>query len=208
MSQPRNLHCNLQQPGTVDQELGEFWEGDPFKIFEKHNLSAFERNRMYLNVGGRNFVDISFVSGADNDGDGRGSFAADFNQDGLLDLAVRQVGGGPLLIYENQGVPQHYLKVTLRGTRSNRLGIGARLVAKTSRQQIVRERFPVNSYLSQAPLVVHFGLGDQEQVDQLVVKWPSGAEQTFDNLAANRHVVITEDSDEIEFAEAGKLCPP
>lgn len=208
MSQPCNLHCNLEQPGAVDADLGEFWEGDPFKIFEKHNLSAFERNRMYLNVGDRNFVDVSFVSGADSDGDGRGSFAADFNQDGQLDLAVRQVGGGPLLIYENQSVPQHYLKVTLRGSPSNRLGIGARLVAQVGQQQIVRERYPVNSYLSQSPLVVHFGLGPAQAVDQLVVKWPSGTEQTLRALPADRHVVITEGNDQVEFAEPGKVCPP
>ena len=100
----------MPQPGQTDRELGEFWVGSPFEIFRNHNLSAFERNRMFMNTGNRNFVDVSFVSGTDNDGDGRSSLAADFNNDGQLDLAVRQSGGPPLLIYENRLSKQNYLK--------------------------------------------------------------------------------------------------
>ena len=61
----------------------------------------------------------------DSDGDGRCVVGADFRNNGRLDVVLRQVGGGPLIIYENNFPQRHYLKVSLRGARSNKLGIGA-----------------------------------------------------------------------------------
>src|SRR5262245_56688281 len=102
---------------------------------------------MYLNVGGREFLEVSHLSGADNDGDGRGVVAADFRNTGMPDLIVRQVGGGPLLLYENRWPQAHYLTVSLLGDKSNRRGIGARLTAEVNGRKIVRELFPANGYL-------------------------------------------------------------
>jgi len=130
VSQPNDRDGKVGAPGKLDASLGEFWVERPWEIFKKgHNLSSYERKRFFLNVPGsirgRDFLDLSFLSGADNDGDGRSVVAADFRNTGQLDLVVRQAGGGPIILYENQFPPRHYLKVSLRGTKSNRLGIGA-----------------------------------------------------------------------------------
>jgi hypothetical protein len=82
--------------------------------------------------------------------------------------------------------------VSLRGTASNRLGIGARLTATVAGRDLTRELYPHNSFRSQMPSRVHFGLGDATKIDELTVRWPSGAVQTLHDLAADRHVVITE----------------
>ncbi len=150
-----------------------------------------------MNQGGKAFFDLSFLSGADSDGDGRCVVAADFRNNGQLDLVVRKSGGGPIAIYENQfqdpkGPKRHYLEVSLRGTKSNRLGIGSRLVAVVKGRQIVRELFPVNSFRSQMPNVVHFGLGDATTVDRLTITWPSGQVQELTGMAADRHIVVEE----------------
>ena len=196
MSQPCDRNCKVEQPGSLDAKLGEFWVGNPWEIVAQgHNLSAFERNRVYLNVGGRDFVDVSHLSGADNDGDGRGVVAADFRNTGMPDLIVRQVGGGPLLLYENRLPQAHYLTVTLRGDKSNRRGIGARLTAEVSGRKIVRELFPANGYLSQGPSQVHFGLAADTKIDKLTIRWPSGRVQVLTGVAADRHVVIDEAKD-------------
>jgi len=192
----------------VDAELNEFWEGDPWAIFDKHNLSCFERNRMYLNSAGQGFLDVSFVSGADNDGDSRSAIAADLNGDGMLDLVVRQAGGGPLLIYENQLPPRHYLTVSLRGTKSNRLGVGARLTAFVGDRQIVRENYPANTYRSQSPSLVSFGLGDHARVDRLEITWPSGLKQELRDLPADSHIVVTEGQDHFQVAKGGVVSEP
>jgi enediyne biosynthesis protein E4 len=197
VSQPSDRGCKVCAPGAVDKSLGEFWVENPWDIIQKgHNLSCYERKRVFLNVPGdirgRDFLDISFLTGADNDGDGRSVVAGDFRNNGQLDLVVRQVGGGPVLLYENHFPQRHYLKVSLRGTKSNRLGIGARLMAEVNGRQLVREQYPLNSYRSQMPNIVHLGLGDATKVDRLIICWPSGGRQELTDLAADRHIIVEE----------------
>jgi enediyne biosynthesis protein E4 len=204
VSQPCNRNCSIDQPGELDAKLNEFWVGNPWEIVTQgHNLSAFERNRVYLNSGGRDFLDVSHLSGADSDGDGRGVVAADFRNTGMLDLVVRQVGGGPLLYYENRMPPAHHLSVTLRGdgNKSNRRGIGARLTAEVQGRKIVRELYPSNGYLAQSPAQVHFGLAKDTTIDKLTIRWPSGRVQELTNVKADRHVVIDESKDGAEALE-------
>jgi enediyne biosynthesis protein E4 len=193
VSQPCDRHCKLAAPGRIDRELKEFWVESPWEIIARgHNLSAYERKRAYLNVGGQTFLEISHLTGADNDGDGRSVVAADFGNTGRLDLIVRQVSGGPLLLYENRFPQRHYLKVSLRGRPSNRSGVGARLTAVVRGRRLVREMYPSNTYRSQAPNLVHFGLGDAEVVERLVIRWPSGRVQELRGLKADRHIVVDE----------------
>lgn len=208
MSQPQVGYGSVSPPGEIDEELGEFWVGNPWSIFTQHNLSAFERNRFFLNAGGGRFVDASHVSAADHDGDGRSAIPFDLDQDGRLDLIVRQVGGAPLLVYENQMESGGYLAVTLRGTESNRLGVGARLTAHVGEQRLIREHFPSNTFRAQKPLVSHFGIGAAQAVERLVIRWPSGAEQVLTNVAANRHIIVTEGDDEPLVAVPGNVVPP
>lgn len=202
VSQPSNRTANVKQPGKLDSKLGEFWVGNPWAIVRKeHNLSSFERNRMYLNVGGTEFAEVSGISGTDSDGDGRSAVAADFRNTGMPDLLVRQVGGGPLLLFENRFPRKHYLTVSLRGTASNRRGIGARLTAEVGGRKVVRELYPANTYHSQAPAQVLFGLADDAKVDRLTIRWPSGKVQVLTDLTADRHVVIEEGKDGADAVE-------
>lgn len=189
--------------------LGEWWVENPWEITAKgHNLSCYERNRAYLNLRGAGFVEISHLTGADTDGDSRCAVAADFRNNGRLDLFVRQIGGGAVQLYENRFPQKHYLKVSLHGTKSNKLGIGARLIATVSGRQIVREMYPVNSYRSQAPNIVHFGLGDDTKVKKLLIRWPSRTEQVLTDLAADRHVVIVEGKDDAKTVVPGNRIAP
>ena len=196
----------------MDDSLKEFWVSNPWQIVANgHNLSAFERQRAFLNVKGKEFLDISHLSGADNDGDGRAVVAADFRNVGQMDLIVRQAGGWPLLLYENRLPPRHYLKVSLRGTKSNRLGIGARLTAVVNGQPLVRELFPANTFMSQAPSVVHFGLADSESVESLTIRWPSGKVQVLKDVKGDRHIVVDEGKEPesaVETVIPGKTIAP
>jgi hypothetical protein len=220
----------------VDKNLEEFWVSNPWDIVSQgHNLSAFERSRCFLNVRGQDFLDISYLSGADNDGDGRSVAAGDFRNNGRIDVVVRKIGGGrvdradgwleagTLQLYENNFPQRHYLEVTLRGaptrsasegtqTRSNRQGIGARLIAVVhGRQQVVRDMYPSNSFQSQMPNIVHLGLGDHDKVERLIIRWPSGTEQVLTDVAGDRHIVVEEGkqgADAIETVEPGRTIRP
>jgi hypothetical protein len=193
VSQPCNRGAAIETPGKLDPSLKEFWVRNPWQIIAHgHNLSCFERNRAYLNVKGEAFLDISHLTGADSDGDGRAVVAADFRNIGMMDLIVRQAGGGSLLLFENRLPRKHYLKVSLRGSKSNRQGIGARVTAVVKGQQIVREMYPANGFRSQSPNVVHLGLGDEQVVDRLTIRWPSGKVQVLQGVKGDRHIIVDE----------------
>jgi hypothetical protein len=180
-------------PPAGDLEPGQFWVGNPWAIVaDQKNLSAYERNRTFFNLGSGKFVDVSYLSGADSDGDGRAVVAADLNGDGMQDLVVRQAGGGPLLLFQNRFTPKHFLRVSLRGVQSNSQGIGARLTAHVGDRRIVRELYPADGYVSRQPCEVYFGLGDATQIDRLTIRWPAGETQELTSLAADRHIRITE----------------
>ena len=212
MSQPSKRGAKIPAPGQLDSSLNEFWVSNPWDIpKDGHNLSAFERSRTFLNLRGQGFMDVSALSGADDDGDGRCVVAGDFRNVGRLDVVVRKVGGRPLQLYENNFPQKHYLKVTLRGTRGNRQGIGARLVAVVKSQLLVREMYPLNSAHSQMPNIVHFGLGEQERVERLTIRWPSGEEQVLRDLAGDRHIVVEEGkegADAVETVKPGETIRP
>ena len=212
VSQPCDRCSSVPQPGPLDHTLGEFWITDGWHLGAfKNNLSAYERKRAFWNVKGQDFLDISYLTGADNDGDGRAVVAADFRNVGMLDLIVRQAGGGPLLLYENHMPRKHYLMVSLRGHASNRQGVGARLTAVVRGQPLVRELYPADSFHSQAPNWVHFGLGDAAEVESLTVRWPSGKVQTLTGLQGDRHIVIDEGrdgADAVETVAPGQTIAP
>ncbi len=216
VSQPYDRGAKVAAPGDVDASLKEWWVENPWDIVSQgHNLSSYERKRVFLNVrdprGGRNFLEISTLTGADNDGDGRSVVGADFRKNGQQDLIVRQISGGSVHLYENHFPRRHYLEVTLRGVqkdfgyghKSTPQALGARLIARVRGQQLVRELYPVNSYMSQAPTVVHFGLGDADRVEELTVRWPSGLEQKLTDLRGDRHILIEEGNNVVETVRPG-----
>lgn len=194
MSQPLDRTCEHPQLGELDRAGGEFWIGNPFMIpASGENLSAFEPNRMYLNLGGTEFMDASFASGADIDADSRSVAVADFDRDGLPDLLVASVGGGPLRLFLNRMPQGNRLHIQLQGRQSNRAGIGSRLVAHCGSRQIVRDVFPANGFMGTGPVWISMGVGDATAIDRLVVRWPSGIEQELTDVPVHQDtLVITE----------------
>ena len=115
----------------------------------------------------------------------------------MPELFIRQAGGGALVIYHNRFPRAHYLQLSLRGTRSNSLGVGARVECQVGDTVIRRSLYPVVNFLSQSPALLHLGLGDAATVDRLTIHWPSGEVQRFEQVAADRHLRITEGADQL-----------
>lgn len=197
---------DLPPVGELDAERGEFWIENPWKMNNRPlNVSAYEPNQVFLGFASDRFVEIGHLTTADSDGDGRGAMVADVDGDLQPDLVVRQAGGGPLRIYANRFPPASRLVVSLAGTDSNRLGIGATVIAEVGGKRLMRQMFPDANFASSQPCEVRFGLGSAKTVDRLVVRWPSGAVQELEDVAAGRHIRITEGKPgyEVLFSASG-----
>ena len=117
---------------------------------------------------------------------GRGLAFGDLNNDGWIDAVVTVLGGRPLVLM-NRGGKQHWLTITLRGTRSNRDGLGAQVRVNGQ----TRFATTAGSYLSANDKRLHFGLGDAE-IATVDVSWPSGAHQTLKDVRADQFLEIRE----------------
>jgi hypothetical protein len=125
----------------------------------------------------------------------RGLAAADFDNDGDLDLLVTNNGGRVDLLRNDfpWGVnARHSLLVQLISRTSAPNGIGARVVATVGSRTLVREVKAGSSYLSQSDTRVHIGLDQADTVQRLEVRWPRGATEVFSNVAANQILTIRE----------------
>ena len=86
-------------------------------------------------------------------------------------------------------------EVRLEGVRSNRLGIGARVaVVRDGEEPLWRRVHTDSSYLSASDVRVHFGLGKRPDVRSLIVRWPDGSEESWDNVQADKLVVVRQGS--------------
>ena len=122
---------------------------------------------------------------------GRGVAIGDIDNDGAVDVLVTNNNGSVRLLHNDVGARQHWLEVRLVGTKSNRSGIGARVaLLRDGAAPRWRRVHTDSSYLSASDVRVHFGLGERSDVRGLVVQWPDGSSETWDNVKPNRVVVL------------------
>lgn len=154
------------------------------------NLAAdADHSQLFENVGGGRYREASRAGGllAVAPSVGRGSAAADFDNDGDLDVAIVSLGG-PLQLLENTGTTDNWLEVELGGFHS-----GAEVtVVLPSGLTLRRQANAGGSFLSSEDPRVHFGLGPASQVRRVVVRWPGGAETQLTDVQVNRRLVLEE----------------
>ena len=144
------------------------------------------------------------AAGAVGSTQGRGDTAAvaDYNSDGFLDILVTNGFGnpplnfdGPTELFHNMGNTNHWLEIDLVGVSSNADGIGAVVFVDAGGVRQVRFQGGGMHFASQDHRRLHFGLAGNTVIDQIVIKWPSGIQQTLTNVSADQVLQITEDSD-------------
>ncbi|MDH4063717.1 MAG: CRTAC1 family protein [Acidobacteriota bacterium] len=153
--------------------------------------SGYQKKKLFRNLDGSAFKEISAQAGVDNDRDGRGIGVGDFDNDGRLDFYQTNADQDSLL-YRNVGDEAgHWLGLRLVGTRSNRDAIGARVTVRTATRAMIREVNGGNGYASQSSTRLHFGLGRDTRVESIEIRWPGGAVQRID-APADRVTTVTE----------------
>jgi hypothetical protein len=152
------------------------------------NVGYAQPSQLFLNDGRGVFRDVAAEAGAlfAEPKVGRGVACGDFDRDGDVDLLIT-TNNGPAYLYRNdQSSGNKSIQFRLVGTKSNRDAIGAELRMECGGVTQSRMVKSGSSYLSQSELPVTFGLGKHDQVDRVVIQWPSGRSEEFKNLAAQK----------------------
>jgi hypothetical protein len=153
-----------------------------------------ESPHLFRNEGGGQFRDVAPAMGGTfaQPKVGRGAAFADVDGDGDLDVLIMS-NAGPAFLYRNDVSNGHRaIRLTLRGTKSNRDAIGARVRVFAGDQKYWRMVKTGSSYLSQSELPLTFGLGPRSRAERVVVEWPSGAKEELRNVAAGQSYEIVE----------------
>ena len=167
-----------------------------------------QRNLFYWNEGG------TFRLAVDEVGPGltarkvsRGAAFGDYDNDGDVDLLVMNLNDRPTLLRNEGGNHNNWLGLDLEGVSSNADGIGAQVRLFAPGQTLMREARRGYGYQTQSDGRVIFGLGEDEQVDRVEIRWPSGRVQVLERPEPRQYLVIREGAED-PITGYGKREPP
>jgi hypothetical protein len=158
-------------------------------------------NSLFHNEGNGKFIETTKVAGNgfQTPFAGRGAAFADFDNDGFVDIVVGNNGDPPLLLHNSGGNGNHFVNFKLVGTKSNRDAMGARIRVQAGGLSQMREIAGGGSYLSQSDLRANFGLAKAVLAETVEIKWPSGQQQVFHNVEADKFYLIEEGRDHLDL---------
>ena len=198
---------------TVTEGAKEYY-GD---AFGKSSFSGNEANRFFLNLGGKQFTDLTGISGLGHRGDGRTLAIWDFDRDGWSDIATINANAPQLLLYHNEignlrsAGQRKIIAIEFRGGNqsatptsqlSNRDGYGAKVTLEIGGRRLVREHQCGEGVFAQNSARMLIGIGDAEVADSLVVRWPSGKKIELKDVRAGSLITAYENSTGAAFSAA------
>ena len=183
-----NAFADFNNDGWKDLFTANSHVNDQIEHFEPATYK--QTNSILVNLGNGKFRDVSSEAGTDfqQPRAHRGAAFADFNQDGLLDAVVSSLGQ-PAELWENVSPGNNaWITIQLVGTKSNRGGIGARVLLGNQANHMTS----AVGYASSSHRGVHFGLGKTENIDFVKIEWPSGTVQNLATVEANQVIEVRE----------------
>jgi hypothetical protein len=197
---------DFDNDGYLDFYLG---TGDP-------DLSTLVPNRMFKNVAGARFAEITGTAGTGHLQKGHGVSCADWDNDGDVDIFIETGGAVPgdrfhNILFQNPGQKSHWLKVKLVGKKTNRAAIGARIkiVTAGAHPLTVHRHISSGSSWGANPLQQHVGLGQADRVELMEIHWPtSGTTQVFHDIPADRAIEVTEFAKEFRVLDCKPIPQP
>jgi hypothetical protein len=171
--------------------------GHPFEPINKviPETTYAEPPFLFENTG-KGFRDVAALHGAPLKKSylGRGLAVGDIDNDGDSDLLLLNAGESPVLLRNDGGNRNHWLGVNLVGTKSNRDGIGAKVTIKVSGRERTKQLLGGTSYCTASDPRLLFGLGSNQKIDALSVRWPSGQLTNAKAVGIDHYITIKEDS--------------
>jgi hypothetical protein len=158
------------------------------------NVGYAQPPQLFQNLGGGKFRDVANEIGGEFDRPkvGRGLAVGDFDRDGDLDLLLTTNNGGACLYRNDVSNGHRSIRFHLVGTKSNRDAIGATVRVYVDGRVQTRMVRSGSSYLSQSELPVTFGVGKQDQIEKVVIAWPSGQSEEHAKLATGKAYQVIE----------------
>ena len=157
-----------------------------------------QRNRLFENAGAGRLEDVTDAAGDafDVKDVSRGAAFGDIDGDGDIDIVVVNKNSPARVLRNEGGARRPWLKVAPRGTGCNHFGVGARIEVRAGGRRQVRVVKAGSSYIGQDALEAHFGLGGEEAVEEIRVRWPCGRVQRVGGGPARRRVEVVEPAHE------------
>lgn len=181
-------------------------------------ITGFFLQSKFVDFDNDGFVDLLISGGIErlfrNDGDNtfsemsnmfpapkamHGFATGDLNNDGFIDVFANYGSGyttpdenHPDRLWLNNGNDNHWLSVRLQGVESNRDAVGARVTLIGPWGTQIREVRAGESYGIVTSFACHFGLGTETTIPTMIVRWPSGLEETFTNLEVDQTITVIE----------------
>lgn len=171
-------------------------DGDP-DIFKTNGALKHlygQEDQLFQNDGTGKFNDISLKLSSyfGEEHVGRGAALGDYDNDGDIDIFIVNLNDTAIFLRNNRGNENNWIELSLSGTASNRDAIGARIKISSGGQVQVTQKRSTAGYLSQNDPRIHFGLGKNEMVEKIEIRWPSGKVQVIENTEANQILKIVE----------------
>jgi hypothetical protein len=165
----------------------------------------------YYNLRNGTFANITADAGTAlrENHSARGMALSDLFNDGHQEALVNNMNETPSLYYNNAPVA-NFVSLRLVGVKSNRAALGARVTLFAANDQHEQEVHSGDGFISQSDLRLHFGLGKLTRAEKIVIRWPSGLQETLTDLPANKYYVVREGTgvDRTQTREANKPLIP
>ena len=185
-------------PGlSSDYEMS--WNAVNELVRSDYSWSGYQRNAFFLNHRDATFSDVAGVLGLDIIDDSRAFVLSDFTHSGRLQFALKNRTGPQLRLMRNdlEGIGDS-LFLRLRGTKSNRDAIGAKVTVLAEGLHQIKFVSAGSGFASQHTKELCFGLGSGRHTVSVTVAWPSGGESHFENIPVNRRVELIEGANDLQ----------
>jgi len=196
---------DIDNDGFLDMYIG---TGNP-------NFESLVPNKMFLNIGGKKFADVTTNARVGNLQKGHGVSFCDLDNDGDQDIYA-DMGGAfigdsyPSAFYMNPGqTTNHWIYLQLEGTQTNRAALGAKVTLhfqEGGKSRTVYREVNSGGSFGDSPFRREIGIGQADVIDKIIIHWPtSGIQQEFKNVQPNQFIKIREGQAEIETLPLKKL---